>query len=91
MKTDYLKPYEDLFEDAYNRLFKTLKVKLSAMEQCQQDLEITFQSKLKDKLLSMMQTFQASKSSSQEASWIQSHKENKVMYKLACIELTTIE
>ena len=34
MKTDYLKPYEDLFEDAYNRLFTTLKFKLSAMEQC---------------------------------------------------------
>mgnify|MGYP000356019840 CR=1 FL=1 len=89
MKTDYLKPYEDLFEDAYNRLFKTLKFKLSAMEQCQQDLENEFQSKLKNKLFSMMKSFQDKRNGSQEGTlWIQNHKENKVHYNLECIELT---
>lgn len=34
MKIEFLEAYEDLFLDAYNRLYKILRLKLEASRQC---------------------------------------------------------
>ena len=35
MKLDHPDPYEDLFQNSYGRLTKTLKAKLEAIQNCQ--------------------------------------------------------
>jgi hypothetical protein len=39
MKGEFLEAYEDLFNDAYQRLFRALKIKLAAMKHCQKVLD----------------------------------------------------
>jgi|APSaa5957512535_1039671.scaffolds.fasta_scaffold151608_1 hypothetical protein len=39
MKGEFLEAYEDLFSDAYQRLYRTLKVKLETMQKCQSILD----------------------------------------------------
>lgn len=46
MKGEFLEAYEDLFNDAYQRLFRALKIKLSAMKHCQIELEKEVNQKL---------------------------------------------
>ena len=53
MKAEFLDAYEDLFNDAYQRLFRALKIKLSAMKHCQTELEKEINRKLQYNMASM--------------------------------------
>ena len=53
MKGEFLEAYEDLFNDAYQRLFRALKIKLAAMKHCQKVLDQEVNNKFK-KMLAML-------------------------------------
>ena len=53
MKGEFLEAYEDLFNDAYQRLFRALKIKLSAMKHCQIELEKEVNQKLQFSMANM--------------------------------------
>lgn len=53
MKGEFLEAYEDLFNDAYQRLFRALKIKLSAMKHCQIELEKGVNQKLQFSMANM--------------------------------------
>ena len=39
MKNEFLEAYESMFSDSYQRLYRTLRIKLRAMKHCQQILD----------------------------------------------------
>lgn len=54
MKGEFLEAYEDLFSDAYQRLYRTLKIKLETMQHCQNILDSEIKAVLQKNLKARM-------------------------------------
>ena len=89
MKSEFLEYYEELFSGSYQRLFRTLQVKLNAMKHCQERLHEIVDEK-KDQINSKLES-QVHLMMSSKKGFKSTYYNKEIDYELSVIDLNDID